>query len=62
MRDDGNRTAATARATATPTRTPGGRRRWADWLAGDPTGSGYPDVLIIGDLNAYRPRGIRRRR
>jgi predicted extracellular nuclease len=25
-----------------------------DWLAGDPTGSGDPDVLIIGDLNAYR--------
>ncbi len=25
----------------------------ADWLAGDPTGSGDADVLIIGDLNAY---------
>ncbi len=25
----------------------------ADWLAGDPTGSGDGDVLIIGDLNAY---------
>ncbi|RAP40829.1 hypothetical protein BYZ73_12710 [Rhodovulum viride] len=25
----------------------------ADWLASDPTGSGDPDVLIIGDLNAY---------
>lgn len=25
----------------------------ADWLADDPTGSGDPDVLIIGDLNAY---------
>jgi predicted extracellular nuclease len=25
----------------------------ADWLAADPTGSGDPDVLIIGDLNAY---------
>ncbi len=24
-----------------------------DWLAGDPTGSGDPDVLILGDLNAY---------
>lgn len=23
------------------------------WLAGDPTGSGDPDVLILGDLNAY---------
>jgi outer membrane biosynthesis protein TonB len=23
------------------------------WLAGDPTGSGDPDILIIGDLNAY---------
>lgn len=25
----------------------------ADWLAKDPTASGDPDVLIIGDLNAY---------
>ncbi len=25
----------------------------ADWLAGDPTGTGDPDVLILGDLNAY---------
>ncbi len=25
----------------------------AAWLAGDPTGSGDPDYLIIGDLNAY---------
>jgi len=25
----------------------------AEWLAGDPTGSGDKDVLIIGDLNAY---------
>lgn len=25
-----------------------------DWLAADPTRSGDPDVLIIGDLNAYR--------
>jgi len=25
----------------------------ADWLATDPTGSGDPDRLIIGDLNAY---------
>jgi len=25
----------------------------ADWLATDPTGSGDPDALIIGDLNAY---------
>ena len=24
-----------------------------DWLATDPTGSGNPDVLIIGDLNSY---------
>ncbi len=24
-----------------------------DWLASDPTGSGDPDYLIIGDLNAY---------
>ena len=25
----------------------------ADWIAADPTGSGDPDFLIIGDLNAY---------
>jgi predicted extracellular nuclease len=25
----------------------------ADWVNNDPTGSGDPDVLIIGDLNAY---------
>jgi len=25
----------------------------ANWLATDPTGSGDPDVLIIGDLNSY---------
>jgi len=25
----------------------------ADWLASDPTGSGDPDFLIMGDLNAY---------
>jgi predicted extracellular nuclease len=25
-----------------------------DWLATDPTGSGDPDFLIIGDLNSYR--------
>jgi predicted extracellular nuclease len=24
-----------------------------DWLATDPTGSGDPDVLVIGDMNAY---------
>jgi hypothetical protein len=24
-----------------------------DWLAGDPTGSDDPDVLVIGDLNSY---------
>jgi uncharacterized protein len=24
-----------------------------DWIAGDPTGSGDPDVIVIGDLNAY---------
>ena len=24
-----------------------------DWLAGDPTGSGDPDVLLIGDFNSY---------
>ena len=25
----------------------------SDWLATDPTGSGDPDVLVLGDLNAY---------
>ena len=25
----------------------------ADWLATDPTGTGDPDVLIVGDLNSY---------
>ena len=25
----------------------------ADWLAADPTGSGDPDFLVIGDLNSY---------
>jgi uncharacterized protein len=25
-----------------------------DWLATDPAGSGDPDILVIGDLNAYR--------
>ena len=24
-----------------------------DWLSADPTGSGDPDILIIGDMNAY---------
>jgi predicted extracellular nuclease len=24
-----------------------------DWLAGDPTGSGDPDVIVLGDLNSY---------
>lgn len=26
----------------------------ADWLAADPTASGDPDVLLVGDFNAYR--------
>ena len=26
----------------------------ADWIAGDPTGTGEEDVLVLGDLNAYR--------
>ena len=29
------------------------RTRSPTWLASDPTGTGDPDVLIIGDLNAY---------
>jgi predicted extracellular nuclease len=28
-------------------------RALSDWLGGDPTGSGDPDMLILGDLNAY---------
>jgi predicted extracellular nuclease len=28
-------------------------RELADWLAGDPTGAGDPDVLLLGDWNAY---------
>ncbi len=30
-----------------------GARELAEWLATDPTGVAHPDVLIIGDLNAY---------
>jgi len=30
-----------------------GAQALASWLATDPTGSGDPDVLVIGDLNAY---------
>ena len=26
----------------------------ADWIANDPTGTGEQDVLVLGDLNAYR--------
>ncbi|TGN60124.1 ExeM/NucH family extracellular endonuclease [Paracoccus liaowanqingii] len=26
----------------------------ADWIANDPTGTGEDDVLVLGDLNAYR--------
>ncbi len=35
-----------------PTRT-AAAKAMAEWLANDPTGSGDPDFLIIGDLNAY---------
>ena len=31
-----------------------GARAIVDWLATDPTGTGENDVMIIGDLNAYR--------
>ena len=31
-----------------------GARALADWLATNPTGVADPDVLIVGDLNAYR--------
>jgi len=30
-----------------------GAQALVDWLATDPTGSGDPDFLIVGDLNAY---------
>ena len=30
-----------------------GARALVDWLAGDPTGSGDGDFLIVGDLNSY---------
>jgi predicted extracellular nuclease len=30
-----------------------GAQALVDWLVTDPTGSGDPDVLVIGDLNAY---------
>ena len=33
--------------------TQGGGEALVDWLANDPTGSGDPDFLIIGDLNSY---------
>lgn len=35
------------------TRTAGAAYLVDDWLPTDPTGSGDPDVLILGDLNAY---------
>ena len=42
----------TARATAArPART--AAEALVDWLATDPTGSGDPDFLIVGDLNSY---------
>ena len=42
----------TARATATaPARQ--AAEALVDWLATDPTGSGDPDFLIMGDLNSY---------
>jgi hypothetical protein len=28
-------------------------RNLAEWLASDPTASGDPDILVLGDLNAY---------
>ena len=53
MRRRRPRPRATGRATATaPARRP--RSALADYLATDPTGSGDPDLLIIGDLNSYR--------
>ena len=41
---------ATAKATVT---SPQAALALIDWLNGDPTGSGDPDFLILGDLNAY---------
>ena len=50
--ESATRTPATARATATsPVRRP--PKALVDWLATDPTGSGDPDVLVIGDINSY---------
>ena len=47
-----SRTPATARATATPSRTVAAECS-PTWLATDPTGTGEQDVLILGDLNSY---------
>ena len=42
----------TGQANCNLTRTLGGERL-VDWLATDPTGSGDPDFIILGDINAY---------
>ncbi len=46
-------TRSTGRATA-PSRGTNAALALADYLATDPTGSGDPDFLILGDLNSYR--------
>ena len=46
------RISATVRATAARRRT-AAAQALVDWLATDPTGSGDPDFLIMGDLNSY---------
>ena len=54
------RTWATGRATATrPARWP--PQALVDWLATDPTGSGDPDFIIMGDLNSYAMEDTDRR-
>ena len=35
-----------------------GAQQLVDWLATDPTGSGDPDVLMIGDFNAYSKEDV----
>lgn len=43
---DGQGASATVRASAA--------EALADWIAGDPTGTGEDDVILLGDFNAYR--------
>ncbi len=36
-------------------------KSWSSWLATDPTGSGDPDILLVGDHNSYAHGGHDRR-